>query len=305
MPSPKVLRPMICLLTFGIICLKVQTMLFCGYETVDAVIKLEKEEEQMKMFEFVVSMKDVIEDPHKIFGIFVNKPEKIMILPGLKTVFEKFIELVKNHKNPKSICKKTKPKTKKINKVDTPKLKSKSLNESNSNVLILPTLQDLRDQMQSWLNKQSKKMTFNIENTENVSHFLYTCGNCKWKGHLIANSKGKVCLSNVQRHYRNDHCSKNSKKPAPCHFKPVSQFFPPLSQPTQDKTSESPSSSNFSIDLTSSESSSISQEGDPMEEGIHFHSASATASQTMKPSEKSKNLHLPAGHLGDIETSGL
>ena len=67
-------------------------MTFSGYATIDAIIRLEKEDEQKQMFEFVVSMKDVIDDKKKMFGIFASKPENVTILPGLKTVFEKFID---------------------------------------------------------------------------------------------------------------------------------------------------------------------------------------------------------------------
>jgi hypothetical protein len=40
-------------------------------------------------------MKDMVPDPRATFEIFEKKPENIMLLPGLKHVFTKFIENVK------------------------------------------------------------------------------------------------------------------------------------------------------------------------------------------------------------------
>ena len=67
-------------------------MIFSGYETLDSVITLQNEAERKKMFQFAVMMKDVIEDHDEMFGIFSRIPEKVMILPGLNSVFEKFIQ---------------------------------------------------------------------------------------------------------------------------------------------------------------------------------------------------------------------
>ena len=74
-------------------------MLFSGYETIDAIITLQNEEEQIKMFQFVTTMKDIIENREEMFGIFSKMPEKVMVLPGLKTVFNKFINSVIQFKN--------------------------------------------------------------------------------------------------------------------------------------------------------------------------------------------------------------
>ena len=66
-------------------------MLFSGYETIDDIITLQNEEEKIKMFQFVTTMKDIIENQEEMFGSFSKMPEKVMVLPGLKTVFNKFI----------------------------------------------------------------------------------------------------------------------------------------------------------------------------------------------------------------------
>ena len=48
------------------------------------------------MFDFIIMMKDVVEKPDKLFGIFQKNPEKVMMLPGLVPVFETFIKGVKS-----------------------------------------------------------------------------------------------------------------------------------------------------------------------------------------------------------------
>ena len=66
-------------------------MKFSGYETIDAILRLESKENLQEMFDFVIMMKDVIDDPREIFGIFISKPEKVTILPGLRPVIENFL----------------------------------------------------------------------------------------------------------------------------------------------------------------------------------------------------------------------
>lgn len=48
------------------------------------------------MFDFVIMMKDVIENLQEVFGIFATMPEKVMNLPGTRTVpvFDKFLQTV-------------------------------------------------------------------------------------------------------------------------------------------------------------------------------------------------------------------
>ena len=101
---------------FGIAYRKVQSikncLIFSGYQTINAFIKLEREDEVKKMFEFGIMMKDIVEDREKMFGIFAIKPESIMILPCLKPVFEKFVQGVKKLKDPLRNSNNIKAKTK-------------------------------------------------------------------------------------------------------------------------------------------------------------------------------------------------
>ena len=59
-------------------------MKFSGYETIDSVLKLKSKDEIEKMFSFVKTMADVVEEKDAMFGIFSKCPEKVMLLPGLE-----------------------------------------------------------------------------------------------------------------------------------------------------------------------------------------------------------------------------
>ena len=59
-------------------------MKFSGFDTKSAIVKLKQRQELDSMFEFAVSMIDIIEDKTAMFGIFHKNPEKVRVLPGLK-----------------------------------------------------------------------------------------------------------------------------------------------------------------------------------------------------------------------------
>ena len=59
-------------------------MKFSGYETIDSVLKLKSKDEIEKMFSFVKTMADVVEEKDAMLGIFSKCPEKVMLLPGLE-----------------------------------------------------------------------------------------------------------------------------------------------------------------------------------------------------------------------------
>ena len=48
------------------------------------------------MTSFIIITKDVIENLQEVFGIFATMPEKVMNLPGTRTVpvFDKFLQTV-------------------------------------------------------------------------------------------------------------------------------------------------------------------------------------------------------------------
>ena len=234
-------------------------------------------------------MKDVVEDKAKIFGMFASKPENIVILPGPKPVFEKFVQGVKNLKNPKKKSH-LKPKNKTI-------MKAKEKAAQNEKVIKIPTIEDLTLQMKSWMSKQSIQKPFAFENTTNPSTFLFICSNCKWKNHVTSNAKGTVCLSNVQKHFRSsERCKKIKTNTLSTASKTIPQFF------------KKPSAS-------SSKSQSIFNEEQRNLEPIHDNSGvdfnsevdltKDTEEESMETNDTgSKNLQLPVGHLENIETNG-
>ena len=59
-------------------------MQFCGYARKESIIKLKEKHEVDKMFAFVKSMSEVIEDKQAVFGVFSKCPDKVMLLPGLE-----------------------------------------------------------------------------------------------------------------------------------------------------------------------------------------------------------------------------
>ena len=142
-------------------------MKFSGYETFESVIRLQNKDEIQKMFDFVIMMKSVVENSHEMFGIFSTIPEKVMILPGLVPVFEKFIQSVQEYrslKNPKIVEKKVKEKEPK-----KPSVLKKC-----------QTFDDVKNQMDNWMLNQNIKLPYKIEATSEPSVFLFTCLSCGW-----------------------------------------------------------------------------------------------------------------------------
>ena len=50
-------------------------MEFCGYTRKESIVKLKEKDERDKMFTFVTSMSEVIEDKHAVFGVFSKCPD--------------------------------------------------------------------------------------------------------------------------------------------------------------------------------------------------------------------------------------
>ncbi len=61
-----------------------EVMEFCGYTTKESIVKLKEKDKRDKIFAFVKSMSEVIEDKHDVFGVFSKCPDKVMLLPGLE-----------------------------------------------------------------------------------------------------------------------------------------------------------------------------------------------------------------------------
>ena len=50
-----------------------ECMIFSGYDNFESIVKLESEDEQKCMFDFVVKMKDAVPDQSSTFGVFQKK----------------------------------------------------------------------------------------------------------------------------------------------------------------------------------------------------------------------------------------
>ena len=139
-----------------------------------------------------------------------------MILPGLNSVFEKFIQaavhLKKEHQQqkfnptPKNHMNRVSSSTPKRNKLIQPK---------HAIPPPPPSVEDVEEQMRKWLLKHKFDEGFKIENTKSETTFEYTCLSCcwkTWKTHIVINKNGKAVLSNAQRHYTSNRCQKSKKK---------------------------------------------------------------------------------------------
>ncbi len=57
---------------------------YAGYETPVSVAKLSDGGKLDKVFEFMKSVSDIVENKEEVFGIFHKNPQKLVLLPGLK-----------------------------------------------------------------------------------------------------------------------------------------------------------------------------------------------------------------------------
>ena len=56
---------------------------YAGYETPDSVAKLSDDGELNKVFEFMKSISEIVENKEEVYGIFHKNPQKLTLLPGL------------------------------------------------------------------------------------------------------------------------------------------------------------------------------------------------------------------------------
>ena len=277
-----------------------EMMIFCGYETKDAVLSLKSEEELRNMFQFAIEMYETLseEDKNKIFGIFSKKPENVRILPGFKSTFDKFLQALgeKPQRNEN------------VSNVPELPLKRKST-QLNKVVSVKHTLEDVKFQMQKWLLKQEKAGKFKVKSVsfevaENAKQkgFMYKCLICNWRTDILEESNGKIYLSNAQRHYRQNQCLKFKKKTVNDSKNPntgIQKFF---TSKSSDNTSDNP---DFDRMVQNNEAIWTQNWMDAGEENdLSLMSESSSSSVKEVVSSPSKNVQAPAGGiLGDIETS--
>lgn len=74
-------------------------LIYSRYKTYESIITLKEQTVEVEgMISFIKDMSDIIDEKEEIFGIFSQHPQKLMILPGLKPIFSKFIEKVETLK---------------------------------------------------------------------------------------------------------------------------------------------------------------------------------------------------------------
>ena len=172
-------------------------MKYGAYDSIDSVLTLEEEAEQIKMFDFIRDMVELIDDKQKVLGIFADVPEKLRILPGLDRKFKDFLAAVKNLKLPTNSEnrkrkgskdeKETEAKTKKTDKPE----KKEPTTESEETVTL---------QMRRWFKKKNLIKNFHITTSSDGS-FVFNCDECGSEKKL-SKHEGKTSCSNAQNHYK-------------------------------------------------------------------------------------------------------
>ncbi len=61
-------------------------LIYCGYDTPEAVLKLREHGELDQVFTFMKSISDIVEEKEALFGIFQKEPQRLCLLPGLKVI---------------------------------------------------------------------------------------------------------------------------------------------------------------------------------------------------------------------------
>ncbi|CAB4013594.1 Hypothetical predicted protein, partial [Paramuricea clavata] len=173
---------------------------FSGYETIDSVLKLKSKDEIEKMFLFVKTMADIVEEKDAMFGIFSKCPEKVMLLPGLEPVLTKFLDAVEKLKSEKSSKKIPKDSAKKI-----------TMTKPTSSCPPL-SVSEIHKRMLNWIHNQPEAKeklaqvglkpvdSFKITELKDSRDCHYVCKVCQVKIALPTTNKGAVSISNAQRH---------------------------------------------------------------------------------------------------------
>lgn len=76
----------------------VELLKFAGYQSRETILKLKDPDEKRKWLTFVAEHSFLMDETEKkkTFGIFAKKPEFVKIIPGLETVFTRFIKSVED-----------------------------------------------------------------------------------------------------------------------------------------------------------------------------------------------------------------
>ena len=186
----------------------VEIMKFSGYIDTNGILELRKEEKREKMFHFVADMIEQVPDRKKMFGLFVNIPEKVTILPGLECTFFSFLDE----------CEKLS--RKKSEDVLDPKMGSKKAERRKRKVSVQPstpmnkksteTIEMVESRLNKWMEKNEHNGSFSITEADGVKFFH--CLNCQKKLKLNKHTDGRSILSNIHRHFKKKECIRQTKK---------------------------------------------------------------------------------------------
>eukprot|EP00794_Sanderia_malayensis_P019186 gene19186-21108_t len=173
---------------------------FSGYVTREAIIRLKDKDELEKMFAFVRSMHETVDDKNAMFGIFSKNPERVTLLPGLQISFERFLDAIEQL--PETDESKAEVKYRKTQpKHETP------LTDSQKIVCI----DILKSRMEDWIYRQESarekldemqikpENTFAIAEISGSNNLLFQCLICQTRI-AMQTSKGSLSLSNARRH---------------------------------------------------------------------------------------------------------
>ena len=153
-------------------------MIFCGYKTPGAIVKLKDQKEVAKMFNTVIELEELIpgHERDQMFRIFRRNPSLLKILPGMEPEFQNFVQKVENLLPGKTSTKK-RPVSKAISNEAKPTGKNR------------PSEADLTERLRRWFQKELPARavdasieiamsTFTFKENANGS-FTFNCLKCK------------------------------------------------------------------------------------------------------------------------------
>ena len=204
-------------------------MKFCGYLNRYTIVKLKNSAEIQKMFDYVVSKAELVEDKKAMFGIFARNPSLLSIPPGTQAILERYLDKI-DRLLPKRSRSKSKLQ-KAARSKDAPNTTQKE------NVKPTTTVDTLKERLEKWFADELPMLpsinmtieqamgTFTLAENPNGG-FTWRCQDKSHLPQILQKSKetGKVTISNATRHLMKS-CWM-STKPAPS--KPTTPATPKM-----------------------------------------------------------------------------
>ena len=185
-------------------------MIFCGYKTPGAIVKLKDQKEIAKMFSTVIELEELIPEHERdqMFGIFGRNPSLLKILPGIEPEFQNFVRKVENLLLGKTSAE-LRPVSEPISNEEKPTGKHR------------PSNADLTGRLRRWFQKElpirdedvsieTAMSTFTFKENDNGS-FTFNCLKCNTPCIIPNAEPTKFSISNATRHITKK-CWLNLKK---------------------------------------------------------------------------------------------